>query len=451
MGSGRSYNCHDQRRTDISWTFLWYRSVFITPINIDKMKKCNGDMGVIRTLRRLSLVFLTSGSLLFPQFGVAQELGQRTGKIGEAELYTSVRFGVLTSDNAFRSEGNTLDSTGFRIAPSGSVVADRRGLRFTAGYSGEFARFDQAELDYNDHKIAGSVDAVLGTRKRAAASTSLTLRHEELGVGLTRGAANAGDEQVKAVDFAVDASYVYGAPTAKLNVTGGFSFGNVAFQNRPDLTEGRDYLKINPFGRVSYRLSSDTRALIEVGLSSFDFNNDSLDRSVVELLAGLAFQGSGKTLGQFKIGIASNNYSDSRVEDTSVLVANVGLTFSPSAISRVDVNFNRQINNEEGIDFSNGASQTISDKALIRWSRNWSGFAKTVAYASLDNQDRDCPSSGTQTAEAGLELSVLPRRWVEVGVGVSSRRVTADDCGATIDNDLEYDLNKILAFVRIFP
>ena len=432
-------------------TILISKRVDRSNLRIGKMNKCTGDMGLNGALSRARLLFLVIGSLMLTQHAFAQELGQQTIKVGEADIYTTIRFGVLSLDNAFKSETDTIDSSGFRIAPSATVVADRRGLKFTAGYSGEYASFDQAELDYYDHKLAASVDAILGTRKRFSASTNLSFRHEELGTDLTRGLVNAGDEQVQAVDFAADANYIYGAPSAKFNVTGGFFLQNVAFQNRSDLTEGRDYLEVKPYARVSYRLSSDTRALVELGLSNFDFDDDSRDRSVVELLAGLAFQGTGKTKGQLKVGVSSNNYRDSRLEDAAVLVANIGLTFSPSSITRVDVNFNREINNDEGIDFSNGTSQTIDDTALIRWSREWSGFARSVAYASFDNQDRDCPSSGTQTAEVGLELSVLPRRWIEIGAGVSSRSVTADDCGATLDSNLEYDLNEILAFVRIFP
>ena len=432
-------------------TILILKRVDRSNTRICKMNKFIGEIDLYGAFSRSCLFFLANVSVMLPQHVFAQELGQQTIKVGEADLYTTARFGVVNTDNAFRSESDAIGSAGFRIAPSVTLVADRRGLKFTAGYNGEYARFDQVELDYNDHTLAGSVDVILGTRKRFSALTNLTFRHEKLGTGLTRGSANVGDEQVQATDFAADANYIYGAPAAKFNVTGGVALQSVAFQNRSDLTEGSDYSEVKPYGRVSYRLSSDTRALVELGLSSFDFDNDFLDRSVVELLAGLSFQGTGKARGQVKIGVSSNNYDDSRVEDTSVLVANVNLTFSPSAISRVDVNFNRKINDNESIALSNGTAQTIGDTAVIRWRRNWSGFVKTVAYASFDNQDRDCRSSGTQTAELGLELSVLPRRWVEIGAGVSSTSVTADNCGEEIDNSLEYDLTEFLAFVRIFP
>ena len=432
-------------------SILISKRVCSTDKKIGKIQKGIAYRKSIRSHTRLCVITLALGCGIFQQNGIAQESGQQTGKIGEADVYTTVRFGFLTSDNAFRSEADEVDSSGFRIAPSVEVVAERRGLKFALGYSGDFAKFDKVELDYSDHRLVGSVDAILSTRKRFTASTNLMFRHEELGTGLTRGAVNVGDEQVEAADFIADANYIYGAPTAKFNVTGGMSLRSVSFQNRSDLTEGSDYLEIKPYGRVSYRLSSDTRALVELGLSSFDYDNDSLDRSAVDLLAGLSFQGTGKTSGQLKVGISSNSYSDSRVEDNSILVANIGLTFSPSSLSIIDVSFNREINNEEGIDFSNGTSQTIDDTALIRWRKKWSGFAKTVAYARFNNQDRKCPSFGTQTAEVGFELSVLPRRWIEVGAGLSSRSVTADDCGATLDSDLEYDLNELLAFVRIFP
>lgn len=408
-------------------------------------KSGTGSIGKVRVLILASVLAISTSDLR------AEEVGQQTGNIGDAQLYTSIRFGIVNSDNAFRSSNNLVNNSGFRVAPSATVVANRRGLKITAGYAGAFAEFKEGALNYNDHNLSSTVEAVLGSRKRFSASTSLTFRHEELGVGLTRGTAEAGDEQVEASDFIVDANYLYGASTAMLNLTGGLLFQNTAFQNRSDLTNGRDYSRINPYGRLSYRLSADTRALFEVGVGQYDFDNNLLDRSVVQALVGLSFQGTGKTLGQLKVGVAANDYSAAEVDDTVILIADVGLTFSPSSLSQIVFNFNRQINNEEGINISTGGAQTINDSALISWRKSWSGFSKSVAYLGYGNQSRDCPASGTQNLEVGLEFSVLPKRWLEVGAGITSRNVTADDCGEVNANDLEYDLNEFLAFVRIFP
>lgn len=419
--------------------------------NRRKLKAKTTGADWFRDVGRATLPIFVIGLALLPYPVLAQENGQKTIGIGEADLFTSIRLSAFSSDNAFRVSENAVESSGFRIAPSATLAANRRGLKLTARYDGDFAGYTEGELDYNDHQIVGSVDAILGTRKRFSAYADLTSRHEELGTGLTRGSANVGDEQVRAVDVTVDANYIYGAPTARFNLGGGLFVKNVAFQNRSDITEGNDYSEVRPYGRFSYRLSKDTRALIEVGLSGFDFDNDLRDRSAVEVLAGLTFQGTGKTRGQLKLGVASNDYSVNEVEDSVVFVADIGLVFSPSTNSRIEVNFNREINNEEGIDFTAAGTQTIDDTALIRWNKKWSGFSRSVAYIELENQNRDCPLFGTQSSEFGIEFSVLPRRWIEIGAGISSRNVTADSCGDTVGNDLEYDLEELVAFVRIFP
>lgn len=432
-------------------TNLMLKSGCKTDGKVDKVELRTYDVDFRKGIARFCFLVVTGSTVLFSQPGMSQEVGQQIGSIGEANVYSTLRFDVLSSDNALRASDGKVRSNGFRISPSSTLVANRRGLNFTVGYNGDFASFTESELDYNDHRLAGTVDAILGVRRRFTASSTLTFRHEDLGTRLTRGSANVGDDQVRATDVVADANYTYGALAAKYNITGGLYFESVTFQSRSDVTAGRDFLEARPYGRVTYRLSADTRALTELRFINFDYDNDSFDRSVVELLAGFSFQGTGKTTGELKVGIASNDYSDSRVEDTSVFVADIGLSFAPSSNSRIDVNINRETNSEEGLDFSAGSSQTINDTALIRWSSKWSGFAKSVVYVSYEKQNRECPISGTQTSEIGVELSVLPRRWVELGAGISSRNVTADDCGNAASSDLEYDLNEMLVFVRILP
>lgn len=409
------------------------------------------DVSQLISLRRAFLSIFVIGLVMIPQAGLAEEFGQQTGKVGEADVYATVKFGLLSSDNAFKVRSNKLEARGFLVAPSVSVVANRRGSEYTASYRGGFAEYSLEELDYADHRLSGSVDAILGTRKRFSFTTDFELRHEELGTDLTRGAAGEGDDQIQVADFSVDANYTYGAPMARINVVGGLVLQNIAFQNRSDITEGRDYSEINPYGILSYRISGDTRALVELGLSNFNFENDSRDRTMLEVFSGLSFQGAGKTSGQIKVGMAANNYSDNRVENTNVFVADIGLFFSPSLSSRIEVNFIREINNEDGLDFSSEGAQTIDDTSLVRWDKSWSGFAKSSAFVEFEKQERECPTFGTQSLEYGFELSVLPRRWVEIGAGISSRDVTADECVDGVSRELEYGLTEFSAFVRIFP
>jgi len=191
-------------------------------------------------------------------FGVAaQDLNQSAIKVGEADFFPSIRLGGITRDNVFAASSDQTDATGFLIAPSAILKADRRGLDVTLGYEGEYASFSEDAVSYDDHNLFGAVEAVVSTRKRVSASAALKLDHQELGTGLSRGAVSIGSEQVERFIFDANAAYTYGAPTARFNVTAGLDLDSVTFQNRPDITDGRDHTEFTPYGRISYRLNRE--------------------------------------------------------------------------------------------------------------------------------------------------------------------------------------------------
>ena len=391
-------------------------------------------------------LFVVAAGFLVATAANAQDKNKPAIKVGEADLYPSVRLDYLSIDNIFRSELAPVEATGVRVAPSAILVANRRGLELKAGYSGAFGSFSEDEINYNDHHVFGSVDAIFSSRKRGTADVYFKLNHEEFGVGLSR----TGDEQVESFDSGFSGSFTYGADTARFNATTGFLVESTSYQNRRELTLGRDYIELTPFGQLSYRLSVDTRALLEIRLRNLDFDSDSLDRAEAQVLTGLSFRGTGKSGGEAKIGIALSDYSDSRINDVSVLTANVGLFYIPSENSRIDIEYTREFNNEDLIDVASAdATQTIDDTAEITWKHQWSGFVRSTATLELVNQDRDCPETGNQHFTGGLELSFLTRKWLEIGAGFSSSSYSEDDCGVDGESGSDYNLQELALFTRI--
>lgn len=389
---------------------------------------------------------VTSALLLFMAGnGQAQQASQLSIKVGEADLYPSVRTDYLSLSNAFRRSENEVEATGVRVAPSAILIANKRGLEVKTGYEGAYASFSEDELNYADHYLFGSLDAILGTRKRLSGSAYVRLRHQELGTYLTEGIATFGSDQVEIADLGIKTAYTYGARTARFNLTGGLNLQSVTFQNRRDITQGRDYIDIAPYGRLSYRLSVDTRALFEVGIRSLSFDNSRVDRNEARMLTGLSFRGTGKSGGEAKIGVSALSFNEGDRADQSTLTADIGLYFLPSSFARFDLDIQREFNNEEATE----AVQTIDDTASIQWQNQWSGFVSTTAFVELQNQNRDCPTSSTQSVVASFELSVKPRRWIELGAGVSNTSQSADSCVGTDSAALEYDVQKLSVFLNV--
>jgi len=109
----------------------------------------------------------------------------------------------------------------------------------------------------------------------------------------------------------------------------------------------------------------------------------------------------------------------------------------------------REFNNEEGLDLATTGVQTINDIASLRWRKRWSGFVRTSAGIAYRNNIRECPSAGTQSIRADAELSILARRWIEFGAGISNLNHSADTCSGVDTSGLDFDVQQITAFVRL--
>lgn len=394
----------------------------------------------------LKLVF--AGSLLLS--GVSNLHAQQSSiKVGEADLLPSVRVDYFSLDNAFRSSENEVDATGVSVAPSAVLVANRKGLEIEAGYNGMFASYSEDELNFDDHTIYGTVAAVISKRKRLFGSASISLGHEPLGTNFTEGDAIPGSEQVENAKFDARLSYRYGAPTARINLTGGLGLNSLTYRNREDLTDGRDYFSVNPFANLSYRLSADTRALLELRVRNVTYDNSLLDRNEIELLTGLSFRGTGKTGGNALIGVSSSSYSDGGREDDSVLAVDIGLYYLPTTFSRIDLKARRAFNDQDGVNLQASSTQTVDDVASVRWRNQWSGFVSSTASLTLQTKNRDCPTASTQTLSAGVQVAVKPRRWIELGTGFSSTDRTADSCTGEDSSGLDYGFQRISVFLNI--
>ena len=371
-------------------------------------------------------------------------------QVGEADLVPSVRIGYSSTSNAFRSSTNQLESTGVIVSPSARIIAERRGLELEFGYEGRFGSYSVDELNFDDHELYFNANALLGARKRAEFRAFLAQGHDDLGEGTTRGVAGIGDEQVRHVSAGIEGSYTFGAKTARLNVTGGLLLETFDYQNRSDILLGRDFSEISPYGEVSFRLSADTRATTEIRLRSVNSDSGLYDRIELQGLVGLRFRNTGKSGGAFKVGVSNASYDDSSVADRSFLTASAQLYTLPTSFSRFDLNLSRKLSDFEEVNRDVGTGQSINDLAAIRWTHNWSGFLRTEALLSLNNDNRECPELGSKSTLAQFDMFYDVLSWIEIGVGFSQTDRSGDDCADIVAAiDLDYDRQDVHIFVNL--
>ena len=379
---------------------------------------------------------------------LAQDDGQSV-KVGEADLFPSIQLDYLFNSNAFVTEDDEVDTTGFAVSPSLLLKAERRLLSFELSYEGDYATFDEDALDYDDHELQLRTEAELSSRRRFEGGLRISKEHEDLGRGFTRGIADEDSDQVEYLIADLFGEYTYGARNAQGNLTFGLEITDQSFKSRSDLTDGQDYTRITPSGEFTYRLSDRSRALLEVGIANWDFSQDARDRNDFFVNTGLVLSSSGKSGGTIGVGATRLQFDESVFEDTTELTVDVRLFYKPINQSRFDLIISRAIDNIEGSQISATNGQGVLDTIRLNWAHDWSGRVSSRAFVSLRASDRSCPTPDTEFVSSGFQLGLDIRRWLEIGAGLALESRTSDDCAdVAFSDELEFDRERANIFIR---
>jgi len=381
-------------------------------------------------------------------------------KIGESDFVPTVRFEYLQTDNSFSTNTDQTEATAFVIRPSANWTADRRLLSLTGIYQGAYASYSESVLNYADHSLRGIVNAELSSRQRVRARLNFDFGHQALGTGLTRGVTDS-DSQVEFFNTAFQGSYLYGARQARGNVEVGFGVTNRTYQNQDTLTDGYDYTSVRPYGRFSLRLSSDTRAIVTARFNRTDYdqktNQISRDRDDMSLLAGLSFDATGKTGGEFQVGATRTSFSRALATDQTSVEAEADLFYEPTKFSRFTLTAERVLDNNVGSSFDLNTALFITDTANLKWEHEWSSRFYHVANVSYRVENGDCPASENDNltrATGGIELNLVIRRWLHVGTSFRGVSRETSPCAndepnaGTTDRDLSYESRTFGAHMR---
>jgi len=403
----------------------------------------------------LLIIALMLGSVSSSVF--AQEDKAAAIKIGESNFIPTVRFEYLQTDNAFLTSKDPLvedaqtEATAFVVRPRASWTADRRLLALTGIYEGAYATYSESALDYADHSLRGIVDAELSSRQRLRGRLAFDFGHQALGTGITAGFDASNASQVEFLNTDVRGSYIYGARQAQGNVEVGFQLVNRTYQNEDNLTDGYGYTSVRPYGQFSYRLSSDTRAITTVRFNSTTFDLSARDRNDILLLAGLSFDATGKTGGEFQLGAGYTDFSLATNTDESRFIAEADLFFEPTNFSRFEFTAARVLDNDAGSPLNSNSVLTITDSAKLNWEHQWSSRFYHVANLSYQLENGDCPDSRDITrASGGIELNLVLKRWLHVGAGVSGANREATRCASdnATDDDFDYESQYFGTHIR---
>ena len=376
--------------------------------------------------------------------------GQQRGapiEIGESDLFPSAEIRFLSNSNAFLTPDDETDTTAVVISPRLEWLAQRRLLDISFVYQGDYAAFSEDNLDYDDHLLSFTANAELSSRQRLKGSVELSREHEVLGTLLTRGEADENTEQVETTNADAEVSFEYGALSARGNIEVGLRLASENFTNQQEFTDGRSFTEFEPFGAFSYRLSSDSRLLLEGRISDVNFDDDTRDRTDVTALVGISLGENRKTSGIVRVGYTQASFEQDGRGDENSAIADISLTWRPVDFSRFDLTVRREFDNSDSTAI---VELTVENAVRLGWVHDWSSRVRTDAFVSRLSSDRECPDLDTATSSAGFEMGVAVRRWLTLGAGVRAASRSSDSCPVpgSDEEDLDFDRATGTIFLR---
>lgn len=392
---------------------------------------------------RFSVALLALVSL--PDHALAQAAGIR---LGETELVPTVSLVYLQTDNAFLTQSNPVDASGYSLRPELEWSADRRLLELTAFYRGDYSFFDEESLDFTDHAIGLTGDAEFSSRQRAEASLAVRLGHENLGTNRSLGAGDTLSEPVRFRDVTGNVQFNYGAIDAKGNLSAGLRLRSFQYANQSQLTDGSDFTRLQPFAGFSYRLSGDTRLTTEVRYSTVDYDDNTRDRSDVSLLAGLAFAATGKLGGALSAGVSRSSFDGTARSDATNLISEIDLYYRPVDYSEFVFGVDRRIYDEGVFEGADDAEDVVRTDASLRWQFDWSERVYHRYRLSASILERECPGTSLDYLTNEIDIYYRARRWLELSVGGAVSTRSHNACEGE-DETLNYDQSVIRAALNV--
>lgn len=370
-------------------------------------------------------------------------------KVGETDLYPSVRIDFLSNSNAYVTAEDPVTATDITLSPEVFWVADRRLLTLVGSYQGRYNTSSEDSLNFADHRLGLEADAELTARRRLSGELLIDFGHEPLGQNLTRGQASAGDDLVTFTDFRANGEFRYGANQARGNIAAGLELGNFDYNSRSEITSGRGYSVFEPYAEFSLRVSGDTRFVTRLSYATLSFEDSRRDRSDLSLLGGFNFAATGKTGGGFRVGVLQSQNKQGITADETVFIYQADLFWEPTSFSRFDFNARREIDNQGSSLVAVDSEASVKDTANITWTHSWSSRVSSRARVTSVNLNGTCPERDETQLTGLLEFDVQIRRWFSVGVTGSSttRDVTSCDVEDT-DVDLDFERSRVGAYIR---
>jgi polysaccharide biosynthesis protein VpsM len=403
---------------------------------------------MIRVHRSLGIFLLTSALAALAGAALAAEeetpLGMKVGS--GSRLLLSIASGVRYASNYYYQEDDEDSAIGLVVSPSALLVSDRGELRYQFSAVAEAGAFDlEGDADdYVDGVLSARFDWQPLTRHYFAGGLSWTHDHDPFGTRRTEAAGLLDRKLDRWEEKGVNLVYRFGAPEARINLEGELGSYTREYTTNRDTTQFLDYDTDAARATAYYRISSKTRLLAEVIQADIDYDNVAMGLpsragEVTRYRLGAAWQATGKTKGDLRLGRVERDFDSSLQPDYEEFDWQLTIAWEPRARDRLFLTTGREP--EES--FLNDASVIDHRYYRIRWEHDWGPRLTSRMHYAFNTLDYRGITREDDVQELSLALEYKPsRRWSLFGEVTQQTR----------DSNLalrDYDNTVISAGIRL--
>ncbi|MFT4529636.1 MAG: hypothetical protein COB43_01180 [Oceanospirillales bacterium] len=302
----------------------------------------------------------------------------------------AVELTVSDDSNIYKLPDETkVDSTVTRLKPSFGIQADLGTTQLSAGYVAEKGMYtNDSDDNYIDHRLSASSKTEVSSRDEVDFNLNYNIVHDDRGSGTVEGNAAIATEPDTYDETVVGAAYIYGSDSAMLNLKPYAEYYNKHYTNNKNLgTADRNYSQVKLGALLSVKVSSATKALLEVRSADISYEEDSAkakgrEGNLMNLLAGASWDITGKTTGEVKLGALKRSFDESGIDDSTRFAWEAQLIWNPRSYSTVTF-LSQQTANET----NDPGTYIASQYSLVSWDHEFSPFMSVVLDASLSNDE----------------------------------------------------------------
>jgi len=384
-------------------------------------------------LKSLTAAMLMAGS------GSALAIEAASMDLGGVQFTPVLNLSESYDDN-FRAVGAGGDESSWitTINPSFELAAQDRLNVYKLTYAFNSDTFHSSHDDNNiDHHLNADAHMEFNARNRLDLNAGYSQMED---VSDTEAGGGIND---KYHTYKIGAVYGFGAKSATMNFELAAKQQWLRYDNDQRLGSGlrvnedeeRDITTLS--ATAFYRIAPKTRALFEVRYNDYDYqlSSSTLDSDAMAYLLGVTWDATARTSGIAKLGYSNKEFDDSRRDDVSGSIWEVGVNWQPRTYSTFSLNTRRST--EEGSQNAEDAVDTT--RTGINWNHAWTRRISTDLGYTYIEEDYEGISRTDETDEFGMSLTYEVRRWLDLGVGYTYQDV--DSKGSDAYDSDSYDRN----------